>query len=121
MKYILIIVISVLLNASAQLLLKKGMMSYSDITFSLNDINFWLPSLLKNYFLYIGFLCYGVSILIWMYILSRVEVSFAYPFLSIGYIITAIFGHLVFNEQLSFTRISGILIICLGVILISKS
>jgi multidrug transporter EmrE-like cation transporter len=56
-----------------------------------------------------------------MLVLSRVEVSFAYPFLSVGYIVTAVAGYAVFNEQLSLTKIMGIALICLGVILIAGS
>jgi multidrug transporter EmrE-like cation transporter len=56
-----------------------------------------------------------------MAVLSRVEVSFAYPFLSIGYVVVAIVGYYFFNESLTLTRILGILIICVGVYLISRS
>jgi len=121
MKYIPIIIISVLFNALAQLFLKKGMMSFSEVTFTISNINVWLPNLLKNIFLYFGFSCYAISILIWMFILSRIEVSFAYPFLSIGYVVTAIIGYYAFGESLSFIRIAGIVVICFGVILISRS
>jgi multidrug transporter EmrE-like cation transporter len=54
-------------------------------------------------------------------VLSRVEVSFAYPLLSVGYIVTAIAGYYLFQENLSITRIAGILIICVGVYFVTKS
>lgn len=121
MNYIPIILLGVSLNATAQILLRKGMMKFSAENFSLENLNVWLPQLFTDIYLYIGFFCYGVSIFAWMYVLSKVEVSYAYPFLSIGYIFTAIIGYYAFNENLSITRIAGIVIICIGVVLISRS
>jgi multidrug transporter EmrE-like cation transporter len=74
-----------------------------------------------NLFILLGFLCYALSISLWLLVLSRVDVSFAYPFLSVGFIVTTVIGYLAFNENLSGYRILGILVICLGVIFISKS
>lgn len=121
MKYIPIILFGVSLNAFAQLFLRKGMMEFATESFSISNIKIWLPQLLSNGFLYLGFFCYTVSIMAWLYVLSKVEVSYAYPFLSIGYILTAIIGYFAFNENLSAIRIIGILVICFGVILISRS
>ena len=55
-----------------------------------------------------------------MLVLSKVEVSFAYPFLSIGYVVTAFAGYWLLGESLSVMRIVGILVICIGVYLISR-
>ena len=66
-------------------------------------------------------ICYALSILLWMAVLSKVEVSFAYPFLSIGYVVAAVVGYYFFGESLSVIRIVGIVIICIGVYLISRS
>lgn len=121
MKNILLIISSVLLNAFAQLFLKKGMLNIGAFSFNLSNIVPIGALMLKNAFLYLGFLCYAVSIFIWLLVLSKVEVSYAYPFLSIGYIVTAIIAYCAFNENLSITRITGIVVICIGVILISKS
>ena len=56
-----------------------------------------------------------------MAVLSKVEVSFAYPFLSVGYVVAAVVGYYFFGEALSVIRIVGIVIICIGVYLISRS
>ena len=68
-----------------------------------------------------GLLCYAVSVVVWLMVLSRVEVGYAYPLLSIGYIVTAFAGYYFFNESINITRWSGILIICFGVWLITKT
>ena len=121
MNYLPIILTAVSLNAFAQIFLRKSMIPFSDTEFSLETIGIWFPQLVVNVYLWFGMMCYGFSIVIWLYVLSKTEVSYAYPFLSLGYIIIAIAGYVFFSENLSLFRISGILIICLGVVLISKS
>lgn len=56
-----------------------------------------------------------------MLVLSRVDVSAAYPFLSVGYIIAAVGGWLFFAEQISGQRMLGIALICVGVVFIARS
>ena len=120
MNYIAIIS-SVLLNACAQIFLKKGMILIGK--FNLSDVNYFDLSLaiLKNPFLLCGFFCYGFSILAWMFALSRVDVSFAYPFLSLGYIVTLFFGFYFFNETINAWKIFGTIFILFGVAMIAKS
>ena len=56
-----------------------------------------------------------------LYVLSKVELSFAYPFLSLAYVAVAIFAYFVFREDLNGWRIAGIACICVGTILIAQS
>ncbi len=119
MNNIIMILGSVLLNALAQLLIRKGMLSIGEV--GMTEITSHIGAMITNWWLWGAMLSYGVSILMWMSVLSKVEVSFAYPFLSVGYIVAAIVGYALFNENLSITRILGIIVICLGVVLISRS
>lgn len=61
---------------------------------------------------------YVFGSLLWLVILSQAELSFVYPMISIGYVITAILGKLLFNENVTFFRFLGILLIIGGVYLI---
>ena len=110
---------SVLLNAVAQLLIRKGMLVVGTVGVSNFSQN--IVPMLLNPWLWGAMTSYAISILLWMSVLSKVEVSFAYPFLSIGYIFAAVVGYMAFNEHLSLTRIIGIIVICIGVVLISRS
>ena len=101
---ILLILISVLLNCAAQLCIRKGMLIVGEVGMSGMVQN--LGAMISN---------------LWMAVLSKVEVSFAYPFLSIGYVVAALVGYYFFDESLTFTRIAGIMVICVGVYLISRS
>lgn len=120
LKYIPMILSGVLLNAAGQLLLKKGMMSVGHFELTVDGIMPILGLTATNLFVLSGLFCYVVSVAIWLLVLSRVEVSFAYPFLSVGYMVTAVFAYVVYGENLSGSRILGIILISLGVVFISR-
>lgn len=119
MNNIIMILLSVLLNCAAQLFMRKGMLLVGEV--GVGNLVSNLGAMICNLWLWSAMACYGISILLWMAVLSKVEVSFAYPFLSIGYVVAAIIGWHFFGESLSLTRIAGILVICVGVYLISRS
>jgi len=62
-----------------------------------------------------------VSVGAWLVVLSRVDVSIAYPMVSLGYIITVILGKVLFNETVTAQRMLGVAIICLGVLIVARS
>ncbi len=116
---IILILLSVLLNCVAQLLIRKGMLIEGEV--GMQNMLSHVGSMITNVWLWGAMLCYALSILLWMSVLSKVEVSYAYPFLSVGYVVSAVAGYALFNEDLSPVRIAGIIVICIGVILISRS
>ena len=68
-----------------------------------------------------GLLCYGLGFMVWLIVLSKAEVSYAYPLISLGYVFTAILARVLFGEAVGLMRISGIVITCLGVFIIARS
>ena len=119
MPVIVLIIISALINTTAQLLLKAGA-NHLKLS-AQTTVWHYLLQLMVNPYLMIGGVCYVASVCVWVLILSRVPVSFAYPLGSIAYITTAIAATIIFHQYLSFTRIMGILIIIFGVYLISRT
>ena len=120
-RYLPLIIAGVLLNAMAQLCIKQGMRSVGAFAFTLDNL---VPVGMKvavNPYVLSGMSCYAVSIVVWLMVLSRVDVSYAYPLLSIGYIVTALAGKALFGEAFGFDRWAGIFVICLGVYLITRS
>lgn len=101
--------------------MKKGMMGVGEITGGIQGIVSALPSMVTNGYLWFSALCYVLSIGLWLVVLSKVDVSYAYPFLSIGYVLSAVVGYFVFEESVTPVRVVGIVVICAGVILISRS
>lgn len=120
-RYLPLILLGVLLNAAAQLFLKQGMRTIGHFDFSLENILPIGTKVLINPFVLTGLLCYVISVIVWLMALSRVEVSYAYPLLSVGYIVTAFAGQFFFQEALGSVRWAGILVICLGVFLVTRS
>jgi len=116
-----LILLGVLLNAGAQLLLKSGMMAIGHFEFNAANI---VPIGLKvmgNLPIISGLSLYIISVAVWLLVLSRVQVSFAYPMLSIGYIVNAIAAYYMFGEPLTSMRMLGIFIIISGVYLVAQS
>jgi multidrug transporter EmrE-like cation transporter len=121
MALLLLVFLSVFVNTAAQLLLKEGMTRVGHFEFVWHNI---VPIFLKvatNYFILAGFAAYVFSVTVWLMVLSRIEVSLAYPLTSLGFVLTALAGYLLFQETLSPLRIIGILIIILGIILVTRS
>lgn len=116
MKYLLILV-QILLNTSAQLLLKKGVagINFSSAFFQL------IFSCITNVYIFSGILIFVISLVLWLYLLSIFELSLLYPICSLGYVFTAVGGWLFFSENLSFYRILGTVIILIGVLCVAKS
>lgn len=109
------------MNAAAQLCLKQGMRAVGPFAFSLENL---LPVGLRvglNPYVLLGLACYAVSVVVWLIVLSRVNVSYAYPLLSVGYIVVTLAGKLFFSEEVGLSRWSGVLVICAGVYLITRS
>ncbi|PTN31615.1 SMR family transporter [Desulfonatronum sp. SC1] len=120
-RYLPLIILGVLLNAAAQLALKQGMHHVGHFEFRLENAWGVFLAVAASPFVLAGLICYVVSVVVWLLVLSRVEVSFAYPLLSIGYIVVTLVGWLLLNEAVGPTRWAGILVICLGVWLITRT
>lgn len=121
MKYILFILFTVLTNAAAQLLLKQGMISLGPITFSSDTLIQKVFQIVFNPWVFAGLFTFVISMASHLYVLSKVDLSFAYPFLSLAYVAVAIFAWLLFKEDLGAMKIAGIAFICVGTVLIAQS
>jgi multidrug transporter EmrE-like cation transporter len=116
-----LILAGVLLNAAAQLLLKAGTNAVGHFEFSAANIVPVGLRLALEPFILGGVACYVVSLVVWIMALSRVEVSIAYPMLSIGYVINAVAAWYLFGESLTALRLTGIGFIVVGVFLVARS
>jgi drug/metabolite transporter (DMT)-like permease len=121
MKYIGFILFTVMTNAAAQLMLKQGMTSMGPL--SVEGVNpiVKLFQIVFNPWVFFGLCTFVISMGSHLFVLSKVELSFAYPFLSLAYVAVAIFAYFIFREDLNALRIAGIACICVGTVLIAQS
>jgi multidrug transporter EmrE-like cation transporter len=116
-----LLMLGVFLNAMAQLLLKAGTNAVGHFEFNAgNIVPVGLKLALEPHIMG-GLACYVVSVMVWILGLSRVEVSIAYPMLSVGYVLNAVAAWYLFGEAVSVTRLAGIGIIIIGVYIVSRS
>lgn len=111
----IIALISILLGSIAQYLLKIGMTSVN------LDKKLIIKSLVTNIPLLGGISCYGLSMIFWLYVLSKLELSKAYPLVSLGYVFTLLLGYFLLHEPVNNYKILGVSLIILGVFIITKS
>jgi drug/metabolite transporter (DMT)-like permease len=69
----------------------------------------------------IGFACAFVAAIFWLAVISRVPLSYAYPMLSLSYVVVIFASWLLLGENFSFTRLIGVFIICSGVYVVFRS
>lgn len=115
------ILTGVLLNAAAQLLLKAGVNAIGAITLDRGTLLVTALRVLTQWPVLAGLTLYVVSVGVWIVGLSRVDVSIAYPMLSLGYVVNALAAWWLFGEMIGPLRVAGILLILAGVFLISRS
>ena len=120
---IVLILFSVTLAAIAQLALKHGMNLVNDElapqTFSLNGDS--LRVVVGQPFVWGGLFLFGLSALVWLVVLSRASLSFAYPFAALTYVLILLFDQFVLDEHVPGLRWAGVAFIGVGIILVSQT
>src|SRR4030095_407786 len=120
MKYLPFILFTVMTNAAAQLMLKHGMMALGPLSFAGVNPLIKVLQIVFSPWVFLGLLTFVVSMASHLYVLSKVELSFAYPFLSLAYVAVAVFAYFIFHEDLNAWRVAGIAFICVGTALIAQ-
>jgi len=110
---LIIALISIFLGATGQFLFRVGMLQYGKVSVT----NIWgqMWSVLTTPAILAGFLCFGVSSILWLVIISQWELSYAYPLVALGYVLVIIYGNLFLNEQLNLAKISAMILILAGI------
>ena len=119
-KNLLMIVLTVCLNTTGQFLMKAGVNKGGAISITSNFFSSFGRAVMSWYVI-AGFGMYAISAVLWIVILSRAELSWAFPLVSLSYVITALIAPALLNETFSYQRLIGTLVICLGVFLVSRT
>ncbi len=118
-QYLPFILFTVLTNAAAQLMLKQGMTTVGAFQVGQEPVLALVFRIIFNPWVFAGLVIFVVSMGSHLFVLSRVDVSFAFPFLSIAYVLVAVWAHFFMGETLNFQHIAGIGLIVGGTVLIS--
>ncbi len=120
-KYFIFIIVTVIMNAASQLLMKAGINQVGQAEFSTSRIVNLLLGAALNPLIVLGLIVMTISMGTHLMSLSRFDVSFAFPFLSIAYVIVAAWGYFFLGEDVNLTRVAGIATIILGTVILARS
>ena len=110
-KAIPLIVVGVLLNAGAQIALKKGLQAAGGLDLHVGG----LVKVLLQPWVLAGLACYAVSVVVWLGALSMVDVNYAYPFLALGFLANALMARAFLGEAIPPMRWVALAVIVAGV------
>ena len=119
---LVLILVSVTMSACAQVLFKFGVGAVATEAASK------APSLLATGWIMLlqpsiwaGLALYGLGTVLWLGALAQIELSQAYPFVALGFVLTAVLGYLIFGDNLGPMRVLGIGLVILGVLIVARS
>jgi multidrug transporter EmrE-like cation transporter len=116
---VLLALLCVCLTATAQVLLKMGMSSPAiqhAMSTGMRSV-YWLA--LTNPAIWGGMICFGASAGLWLLVLGKLEVSLAYPLVSLGVVLTTLAGILILGESAGINKVLGVAMIVSGVLVLS--
>lgn len=119
---IALLVVSVVFATAGQLTLKSAMETIGRIgTAQVSEAGETLTRAAKEPRLWIGLALFGISAVFWLVVLSRVDLSLAYPFVGLSYIVVVALARFMFHEHVPPLRWVGVTIIAIGIALIGIS
>ena len=116
------ILLSVMLAAVAQVTLKSGVNRVTaDTDDALRLDAGSLRVLAASPVVWAGLALFALSAIVWLVVLSRATLSFAYPFASLSYVLILLLGHFVLHEQVTPLRLAGVALVIAGVVLVGQT
>ena len=116
-----LILLSVALSSGSQIILKKGMIAERmQTSLASGDVPTILLTVLTSPLIVGGLFCFGLSAIVWLFVLSRAPLSSAYPFVALGIGVTVIAGLTLFGEAISANGAVGVGLIVLGILLVAS-
>lgn len=119
LRLLLLILASVGLSALAQLALKLGTGQLA--AQRAGGAGRELFALVTSPMVIAGLALYGIGAVLWLFVLGRVQLSLAYPFVGLGFILTMLAGAIVLHEPVGAVRVVGTLLIVAGCVLVART
>lgn len=121
MKHLPLVLAALLPVVVGELLLKTAMNRFGILNLELRTLPHTVWSLATNPLIIAAVAVYAVGTLLWLAALSRLDLSFVYPWSALAYILITLSAHFILHETVSAQRYLGVLVICLGLVIIAKS
>ena len=112
--------LSIVIGAIGQLLLKLAARTGASLGLGGARTLASLERLILNPYLVLGLICFVVSMLLWLKVLTVAPLSSSYPLVSLGYVIVAVLSFFVLGERLALRQIVAIGVIVFGVFLLGQ-
>ncbi|HEY4076674.1 MAG TPA: hypothetical protein VGM26_07045 [Rhizomicrobium sp.] len=121
-RLLLLILLSVSLSGIAQVSFKIGVSTHEiRAAMASGDVSSLVLAFLLSPAVLAGLAMYGIGTLIWLSVLARMDLSLAYPFVGLSFLLTAILGYFLFHEAFHAGRILGTALVMAGVVLVARS
>jgi multidrug transporter EmrE-like cation transporter len=117
MNNIILLIITIFFTSLGQVLIKYGTLDSPNMIETLGDK---LIYYFTNVYILFGLFVYIISAVLWIFVLSKLPLSIAYPMVSLGYVVVFIFSIFLFNEAINIYKVMGLLFIIMGVIILSQ-
>jgi drug/metabolite transporter (DMT)-like permease len=120
MQYWWLILLSVLTGVAGQTVIKMGV-SRPGASEAVTGLLPLLNVIIRSPLVILGLLLYGIGALSWIAVLSRVDLSTAYPFLALNFVFVTLSSQIFLGESVPVLRWLGVLVICTGIVLVARS
>lgn len=120
MQYWWLILLSILAGVAGQTVIKMGV-SQPGASEAATGLLPLLNVIIRSPLVILGLLLYGIGALSWIAVLSRVDLSTAYPFLALNFILVTFSAQFILGESVPGLRWLGVLVICIGILLVARS
>ncbi len=117
----MLILLATVTGIVGQTMLKHGMNQMGPLSLSTGTVPGVVAQIVRSPYVIGGLLIYGFGTFFWLVTLSRIDLSVAYPFVSLNHVLLFLIGWLILRESVSPMRAAGVAVICVGMILVARS
>jgi multidrug transporter EmrE-like cation transporter len=121
MNTIVLILLATTFGIGGQFMLKYGMGQMGPLGLSMSSVPQLIWRIATAPYVIGGLLIYGVGTFFWLITLSRIELSVAYPFVSLNQVLIFLIAWIILREEISPLRAAGVIVICAGMLLVARS
>jgi drug/metabolite transporter (DMT)-like permease len=121
LRIFLAIFLNDVIDALAQILMKKGIVGGAVVSWSLHDLLFFVTQNAVSPLVITGIILYALNFFLWIIILTKIDLSLAVPLGSTTYALIPFSAVVFLHEKISMMEVAGIFCVILGILVLSKS